>query len=104
MRVAGFDWDAGNWPKCGKHGVGRAEIEQAIRAADFRVINPHPTEERWRIAAPAISGRYVFAVITYRETTEGMLIRPISARYMHRDEVKLYEQHRQKALAQSADR
>ncbi|TBN45900.1 BrnT family toxin, partial [Paracoccus sediminis] len=25
MKIAGFDWDDGNWPKCGKHGVSRAE-------------------------------------------------------------------------------
>jgi predicted DNA binding CopG/RHH family protein len=24
-RVAGFDWDDGNWPKCGRHGASRAE-------------------------------------------------------------------------------
>ena len=24
MKLSGFDWDAGNWPKCGKHGVSRS--------------------------------------------------------------------------------
>jgi uncharacterized DUF497 family protein len=24
MKLVGFDWDAGNWPKCGKHGVSRS--------------------------------------------------------------------------------
>ena len=28
MKIIGFDWDDGNWPKCGKHGVSREEIEQ----------------------------------------------------------------------------
>ncbi len=27
MRVQGFDWDDGNWPKCAKHGVTKNEIE-----------------------------------------------------------------------------
>jgi uncharacterized protein len=27
MRIHGFDWDDGNWPKCGKHGVTKNEIE-----------------------------------------------------------------------------
>ncbi|NDW07263.1 BrnT family toxin [Jiella pacifica] len=102
MQVIGFEWDSGNWPKCGKHGVDRQEIERAVRVADFRVVNPHPSEERWRIAAPAASGRYVFVVIAYRETPEGTFIRPISARYMHQEEVDLYEQQRQKALAKSS--
>tara|TARA_R110002020_G_scaffold412156_1_gene621792 strand:+ start:1518 stop:1727 length:210 start_codon:yes stop_codon:yes gene_type:complete len=52
MQVVGFEWDSRNWPKCGKHGVDRREIEHAVRVADFRVVNAHPTEERWRIAAP----------------------------------------------------
>ena len=28
MRIDGFDWNDGNWPKCGKHGVSGAEIEE----------------------------------------------------------------------------
>jgi len=24
--AAEFEWDSGNWPKCGKHGVSREEI------------------------------------------------------------------------------
>ena len=32
MKVAGFDWDEGNWPKCGKHGVSREEIEEVLDA------------------------------------------------------------------------
>ena len=27
MRFDGFDWDDGNWPKCGKHGVTTEDIE-----------------------------------------------------------------------------
>ena len=27
MVISEFEWDAGNWPKCGKHGVSKAEIE-----------------------------------------------------------------------------
>lgn len=53
---------------------------------------------------PAASGRYVFVVITYRQTPDGTVIPSISARYMHQQEVELYEQHRQKALAKSPER
>ena len=28
FQVSDFDWDEGNWPKCGKHGVSRSEIER----------------------------------------------------------------------------
>ena len=35
MEFDGFDWDDGNWPKCGKHGVGQAEIEALLRRAYF---------------------------------------------------------------------
>ena len=33
MRFTGFEWDDGNWPKCGKHGVTREEIEQFFVSA-----------------------------------------------------------------------
>lgn len=29
---AGFDWDAGNWAKCQKHGVSIGEIEALFRS------------------------------------------------------------------------
>jgi hypothetical protein len=25
--ISGIQWDGGNWPKCGKHGMSREEIE-----------------------------------------------------------------------------
>ena len=34
-KVAGFEWDQGNWPKCGKHGVSRAEIEYVLSGEPF---------------------------------------------------------------------
>lgn len=30
LSVAGFDWDSGNWPKCGKHGVTKEEIKEVF--------------------------------------------------------------------------
>ena len=33
MRFLGFEWDEGNWPKCGKHGVTREEIELLFASA-----------------------------------------------------------------------
>lgn len=28
--IDGFDWNEWNWPKCGKHGVSREEIEAML--------------------------------------------------------------------------
>jgi uncharacterized DUF497 family protein len=33
MRFDGFDWDAGNRDKCGKHGVSVGEIEATLRGS-----------------------------------------------------------------------
>lgn len=95
MDFQGFDWDDGNWPKCGQHGVSKDEIEYALEETRFRIRDPNPTEQRYRTAWPGgPSGRYVFVVFTYRENDSGVaLIRPISARYMHEEEVEIYEHH-----------
>lgn len=94
MRVDGFDWDAGNLTKCAKHGLTVAEIESlflgAVRVApDVR----HSTAEQRFIAVGRIaSGRPVFVAFTLRHIDRQTLIRPISARYMHAEEVRRYEQ------------
>ncbi len=90
-KVHGFDWDDGNWPKCAKHGVSKAEIEFVIRHAQFVVDDPHPVEKRYRTALKANTGRYVFVAFTLRYKEGLTLIRPISARYMHDKEIKSYE-------------
>jgi uncharacterized protein len=89
--VAGFELDEGNWPKCGRHGVSRAEIESVIAAARFMVDDPSPREKRYRTAGRAPTGRHVFVVFTYREHGASVYVRPISARYMHWKEIDLYE-------------
>ena len=74
MKIQGFDWDDGNWPKCGKHGVSRQEIEQVL------------------LGTPAVMpGRYVFLVFMLRKFDTKTLLRPISARYMHQKEIDHYE-------------
>ncbi len=30
FKIDGFDWDAGNWPKCAKHGLSKQEIEEVF--------------------------------------------------------------------------
>ncbi len=102
-RVAGIEWDDGNWPKCGKHGVSRFDIEHALRNMTFRIPDPHPGEPRFRTAARAPDGRPVFIVYTHRERSGETWLRPISARHMHGKEIASYERI-EKAVADSAHR
>jgi len=90
MRIAGFDWDAGNWPKCGKHGVSREEIERLFLEGTPRVApdlkHSSPAESRY-LAVGRVDGRPMFVAFAMRRGR----IRPISARYMHSKEIASYE-------------
>ena len=96
VRISGFQWDRGNWPKCGKHGVSRAEIETLFRG-DF-VVHPdfkHSGDEERHFAIGSITqGRWLLIVFTLREVAGETLIRPLSARYMHKKEIEHYEQQK----------
>ena len=92
--VAGFDWDTGNRTTCHKHGVSVAEVEGLFSRPLFILPDAlhSETEERlWGIGKTA-HGRSVFLVFTIREHGGKRLIRPVSARYMHRKEVSNYEE------------
>ena len=90
MRI---DWDDGNWPKCGQHGVSKAEIEAVFASGPSVVEDPAHSkiEERFRAIGVTPKGRHVFVVFTLRRKEDQVHYRPISARYMHRDEVEFYE-------------
>ncbi len=103
IRIDGVDWDAGNWPKCGKHGVARAEIEHVLASIEFRIPDPFPGEPRFRTAGRTADGRHVFLVFTYRDLGDRLLVRPVSARYMHQKEVEAYERAKE-ALAVPPER
>jgi len=91
--VAGFDWDAGNREKCERHGVSAAEIESVFEGPV--AVQPDPAhsgaEDRFKAIGRTDRGRAVFVVFTLRRRGDERLIRPISARYMHRKEVDHYE-------------
>ncbi len=91
--VAGFDWDKGNWPKCGKHGVSRIEIEDCFQNEMLIAPDPYPVEleERFNAVGENNERRKIFLVFMFRHTADGVLLRPISARYMHRKEIDRYE-------------
>ncbi len=91
MKTAGFDWDDGNWPKCGKHGVSRAEIEDVLLNTPAVMPDPHPEEPRMRAIGKTFAGRYVFLVFRVRKFDDQLFLRPISARFMHQKEIDHYE-------------
>ena len=93
LQVSGFDWDAGNQTKCQKHGVSIAEIEALFRSAPRVAPDPrHSAEEDRMIAVGRTSaGRPVFVAFTLRTKNRRRLIRPVTARYMHVEEIAAYE-------------
>ena len=93
MEFAGFNWDRGNWPKCGKHGVSREEIEYVLqgRCAVLPDRTPQDAETRFNAVGLNRDGRHIFLVFTLRTIEGDLYIRPISARYMHQKEIYHYE-------------
>jgi uncharacterized DUF497 family protein len=67
MKIAGLDWDNGNWRTCGKHGVSREEIEQALLGEPVVMVDPYPDEPRMRAIGKTSAERYVFLVFMLRE-------------------------------------
>lgn len=99
MRVEGFDWDAGNREKCTRHGLTLDEIEALFRGP-VRVapdIRHSATEQRLIAVGRGSTGRPVFVAFTLRRIDGQTLVRPISARYMHAEEARRYEQVEEQA-------
>jgi uncharacterized protein len=91
--ISGFDWEEGNRAKCQRHGLSPAEVE-ALFDRPLLIIpdEAHSQDERrLRAIGKTTRGRSVFLVFTVRERGGKRLIRPITARYMHRKEVISYE-------------
>lgn len=91
MRIAGFNWDDGNWPKCGKHGVSREEVEQVLMGTPAVMADAHPDEPRMRAIGKTLTWRYVFLAFMLRQIDGKTMLHPISARYMHQKEIARYE-------------
>ena len=87
MQITGFEWDEGNWPKCGKHGVSREEIEQVLLGTPAVLPDPHVDEPRMRAIGKTNAGRHVFLVFMLRKSGAKLKLRPISARFMHQKEI-----------------
>lgn len=88
-----FDWDAGNRDKCQKHGVSIAEIEALLRGTPriAPALKHRAKEERFLAVGRNETGRPLFVVFTLRTKNGERLIRPLSARYMHKEEIEGYE-------------
>lgn len=96
MTVAaeGFDWDDGNREKCQKHGLSIDEIEYVVSHTETLIVHDaknSTTESRFIAIGRTQQGRYAFVAFTPRRREGRLLLRPISARYMHRKEVVKYE-------------
>ena len=89
MEFEGFDWDEGNRTKCQKHGVSIAEIE-GLFSGSVRVgpdAKHSVDEQRFRAMGVGGKGRHVFLVFTWRTKDGRRFLRPVSARYMHKQEI-----------------
>ena len=88
----GFDWDEGNWPKCGKHGVSQSEIQRVFLNGPSVFAHPghSAAEQRLRAIGRNDEGRYLYVSFTIRHQGSEVLIRPVSARYMHQREIDRY--------------
>ena len=92
MPYTGFDWDEGNARKNEKHGVSKAEVEQAFLNAPLLVAEDRKhsqREPRFHALGRTDEGRRLH--IAFTERGKGTLIRPISARDMSRKERAVYE-------------
>lgn len=94
MQFQGFDWDDNNKTKnLKKHKVSRLEIEEIFLNEPFVFpdLKHSETEERFLAFGETNQDRRLIVAFTMRKKEEGLLIRPISARPMHKKERVLYE-------------
>jgi uncharacterized DUF497 family protein len=93
MQPTGFDWDQGNSRKNEKHGVAKAEIEQAFLNKPLIVApDQKHSQQEPRLHALGRTDANRWLHITFTVRGNGTLIRPISARDMNRKERPIYEQ------------
>jgi len=93
LQANGFDWDKGNRAKCEKHGLSSSAIE-GLFASPLAILPDaahSQGERRFRAIGRMDKGRGVFIVFRLRRNGDELLIRPISARYMHKKEIDAYE-------------
>ena len=95
IKVRGFDWDSGNRRKCRQHGLHLEDIEEFFQQKSLFVmpdIHHSQSEERYIAYGPSAQQRPMLVGFTFRIRENETLIRPISARYMHKKEAQEYEE------------
>lgn len=93
FNASGFDWDSGNRAKCQKHGVSIAEIETLLTGKPKIAPDAqHSRQEQRFLAVGTSAGRPLFVGFTLRVKNKKRLVRPITARYMHKKEIIGYEE------------
>jgi len=90
--VIAFDWDHGNRTKNTKHTVAWVECEEVFFNQPLLKLDGGHSEreQRFHALGETHGGRLLHITFTFRR--QGMLLRVISARDMHRKERAMYEQ------------
>ena len=94
MKFEGFNWDFGNEEKCQKHGLAKTEIECLFLKGQVYVapdIKHSAAEERFLAIGKGSKNKLIVVAFTFRKSADQVFLRPISARYMNKKEVKQYE-------------
>lgn len=93
LQADGFDWDRGNRAKCENHGLSIATIESLFRHAPAILPDAAHSqrEKRLRAIGRTDKRRGVFIIFTLRRKRDELLIWLMSARYMHKKEIEVYE-------------
>lgn len=95
-QIEGFDWDTGNRRKSAdKHAVSQSEAEQVFFNEPLLMVHDvrhSDAEPRFHALGRTDLGRLLHIAFTLR--SDDRLIRPISARPMHRKERDRYDQER----------
>jgi hypothetical protein len=76
---SGFAWDNANRSKCQKHGISVAEVEHVLAHAATMIVpdlKNSRAEPRFLAIGQTEEGRYAFVVLTPRQTSSGILMRP----------------------------
>ena len=99
MQIEELEWDEGYWPKCGKHGVSKEEIKEML-LGDHYIVDDEAhsvAEARFQAIGHNSKGRLIYVVFTIRSHKGALIIRPISARFMHQKEISRHERDQEKA-------
>lgn len=94
MKVDGFDWNEGNLSKNkDSRGIESEVIESVFRNSPWVApdIKHSSNEDRFLAIGRNSEGRLMIVAFTFRRKGGLKLIRPISARYMHKKEIEKYE-------------